>query len=63
MKRQLKKAQRENEYLYMYDWVPSLFTWNYDNIVNWLYPKTKYKIQKREKNKNNFFKKYIVLFQ
>ena len=22
-------------------WVPSLFTWSYHNIVNWLYPNTK----------------------
>ena len=31
----------ENEYMYVYDWVPSLFTWNYHNIVNWLCPNTK----------------------
>ena len=31
---------RENGYLHMYDWVPSLFTSNYQNIVNRLYPKT-----------------------
>ena len=31
----------ENGYMYMYDWVPSLFTWNYQNIVNWLYPNNK----------------------
>ena len=30
----------ENGYLHMYDWVPSLFTSNYQNIVNRLYPKT-----------------------
>ena len=23
----------ENGYMYMYGWVPSLFTWNYHNIV------------------------------
>ena len=28
----------ENGYMYMYDWVPLLFTWNYHNIVNRLYP-------------------------
>ena len=28
------------------DWVPSLFTWNYHNIVNSLYPNTKWKAQK-----------------
>ena len=26
----------ENGYVYMYGWVPSLFTWNYHNIVYWL---------------------------
>ena len=31
---------QENAYLHMYDWVPSLFTSNYQNIVNRLYPKT-----------------------
>ena len=29
------------EYMYVSGWVPLLFTWNYDNIVNWLYPNTK----------------------
>ena len=32
----------ENGYMCMYGWVPSLSTWNYDNIVNRLYPNTKY---------------------
>ena len=32
----------ENGYMYMYGWVPSLSTWNYDNIVTRLYPNTKY---------------------
>ena len=27
----------ESGYMYMYGWVPSLFTWNYHNIVNWLF--------------------------
>ena len=26
----------ENGYMYVYGWVPSRFTWNYHNIVNWL---------------------------
>ena len=26
----------ENRYMYIYGWVPSLFTWNYHNIVNQL---------------------------
>ena len=24
----------------MYGWVPSLFTWNYNNVFNWPYPNT-----------------------
>ena len=31
----------------MYGWVPLLFTYNYQNIVNWLYPNTKYKLKKK----------------
>ena len=31
----------ENEYMYMYGWVPSLLPRNYHNIVNGLYPNTK----------------------
>ena len=31
----------ENGYMYMYGWVPSWFPWNYQNIVNQLYPNTK----------------------
>ena len=32
----------ENSYIYMYGRVPSLFTWNYHNVVNQLYHKTKW---------------------
>ena len=32
----------ENGYMYVYDWIPLLFTWNYYNIVSRLYPNTKY---------------------
>ena len=32
---------RENGYMYMCGWIPSLFTWNYHNIVNQLCPNTK----------------------
>ena len=28
----------ENGYMFMYDWVPLLFCWNYHNIVNWSFP-------------------------
>ena len=31
----------KNQYMYTYDWIPSVFTWNYHNVVNWLYPNTK----------------------
>ena len=33
----------ENGCMYMYGWVPSLFTWNYHDIVNQLYANTKEK--------------------
>ena len=41
------------EGIYLYDWVPFLFTWSYHNIVNWLYPNTKLKVQNKKKNKNS----------
>ena len=28
---------RQNTYMYVYAWVPFLSTWNYQNVVNWLY--------------------------
>lgn len=63
MKRQLKKAQRRmNTCICMTESLlcsPETMT----TLLIAVYPKQKYKIQKREKNKNNFFKKYIVLFQ
>ena len=31
----------KNGYMYKYDWIPLLFTWNYHNIVNRPYPNTK----------------------
>ena len=30
----LKSGLGEKEYMYMYGWIPSLFTWNYHNIVS-----------------------------
>ena len=27
----------KNGYMYLCGWIPSLFTWNYHNIVNWLF--------------------------
>ena len=42
----------ENGYMYMYGWVPSLFTWNHHNIVNQLYPSIKcFLCLKKSKNK------------
>ena len=35
-----KGSLGENGYMDMYDWVPSLSTWNCHNIVNWLYSDT-----------------------
>ena len=48
----------ENGSMYMYGWVPSLFTWNYYNIVNQLYSnkiKSFYRKLKRKKIMQNFF--------
>ena len=36
----------ENGYMYMYGWAPSLFTWNYHNIVSQLHPKQNKKLKK-----------------
>ena len=43
----------ENEYMYVYGWVPLLSTWNYHNIVNWLYPNTKLKSLKNKKKNSS----------
>ena len=32
----MERSLGKNGYMYMYDWVPLLYTWNYHNIVNWL---------------------------
>ena len=40
----------ENGYIDTYDWVPSLSTWNYHNIVNQLYPSIKQKVWSLKKN-------------
>ena len=39
----------ENGYMHMYGWVPSLFTWNCHNIVNWLYPIQNRKFKRKKK--------------
>ena len=36
-----REVCRKNGYMYMYGWVPLLSTWNYPNIVNWLYSNIK----------------------
>ena len=37
------EGEGENGSLYLNDWVPSLFPWNYLNIVHQLYPQYKIK--------------------
>ena len=37
-----QEVEGEWIHVYIYGWVPSLFPWNYHNIVNWLYPNTKW---------------------
>ena len=39
----------KNGYMHMYDWVPLLFIWNYHNIVYWVYPNTKQKVNSSNK--------------
>ena len=34
----------KNMYMYLYGWVPLLFTWNYYSIVNWLHLSKKWKV-------------------
>ena len=41
----------ENGCMYVYGWVPSLFTWDYHNIVNQVYSDTKEKVQKKKNTK------------
>ena len=36
----------ENGFVYVDGWVPSLFTWNYHDIVNWLYANATQKVQR-----------------
>ena len=38
------KGEFGGEWIYEYVWLSLLFTWNYHNIVNWLYPSTKLKV-------------------
>ena len=40
----------ENGYMCVYDWVPSLFTWNDHSVINRPYPKTKWKVQKQQES-------------
>ena len=41
----------ENGHMNLYGRVPLLFTWDYHNIVNWLYPNTKKKGWRREEKR------------
>ena len=34
--------------MYMYGWIPSLFTWNYHSIVHQLNPNVKQKVKKKK---------------
>ena len=43
------RGLRENGCLYTHGWVLLLFTWNYYNIDNWLYPNAKSKNSKEKK--------------
>ena len=36
--------KKDHPYMYVYDWAPPLFIWNYHNIANRLYPSKKYKV-------------------
>ena len=49
----------KNGYMYMYGWVPSLFTWNCHNIAIRWYPNKKQKVKKKE-TKQGYQKKKIL---
>ena len=38
----------ENGYMFMYGWIPSMFTWNYHSIVHQLNPNVKQKVKKKK---------------
>ena len=38
----------EKGYMHTYDWVPSMFIWNYHNTVSQLYPNIKLKVKKKK---------------
>ena len=42
-----RRVWGENGHMYMYGWIPLLFTWNYHNIVNQQYPQYKIKFSKK----------------
>ena len=50
----------ENGYMYMYGLVPLLSTWNYLNVVNQLYPNTKWDVflKKKSSGKNVCYNTY-----
>ena len=45
----------KNGYMCMYGLLPSLFIWNYHNIVNWLYFNIKQKVQRWKNLKKDLF--------
>ena len=47
-----EKNLKKNRYVYMYNWITLLYTWNYHNTVNQLYSNIKLKVFKKStKNK------------
>ena len=53
-----QKDMRENGYMYMYGWGPLLCTWNYRNIVNWVYSNIKFKIKKKHNDRDKLEKRF-----
>ena len=53
----------ENGYMYMYGWVPLLFTWNCHDIVNWLYPNIKLKVQKTKNKRETLILQFLRLVE
>ena len=47
-----KKTPTENGCVYTYGWAPLLSTWDYRNVVNWLYSNTRLKVSFKKKGKS-----------
>ena len=52
----------ENTYMYLYGWVPLLFTWNYYNIVNQLYLSKKWIFLRAYLSNCGHFKRYSAWY-